>query len=345
MARRCPRCTFALTSTSQGTIELDHCDRCGGTFFDAGEARMTMGDATEPSTWVEKNFARSLGESKLRCPAAHGPMEAYDLGIDHLQVEVDVCPKCKGLWLDRSEVKQFITLLEKERTDEARAQMSAGGVKTYLFQLFTGFPIEVYNPVRRRPWFLYGLTLVLIGAFVAELVFGKRFVEHWYLDPTQFRHGHQLWGLLTYGLLHGGIGHLLGNMYFLYVFGDNVEDRLGKLGFAAVFFLASIAGGLLHCAALLGESMPVVGASGGIAGLLAAYLVLFPRVKVWVVFLFVRFQLSVLWYFGIWIGLQFLYASLGLPGIAWYAHIGGFFAGGLVAWLLRPRKLTKLVKI
>lgn len=342
MARRCPRCTFALTPTIQGNVELDHCDRCGGNFFDPGEARKLMGDATEPTEWVARDFARSLGQSKLRCPAAHGPLEAYDLKLGDRQVEVDVCPRCKGLWLDRAEVQQFVAILEKERDDEARAQFSAGGAKTYLFQLFTGFPLEVYNPVRRRPWFLYGLTLLLIAAFVSELVFGAKFVEGWYLDPVKFRHGHQLWGLVTYGLLHGGIGHLLGNLYFLLVFGDNVEDTLGKLGFGAVFLLASIAGGLLHCAGALGETVPVVGASGGIAGLMAAYLVLFPRAKLWVVFFFIRFQLSVFWYFGIWIGLQFLYASLGLPGIAWYAHIGGFFAGGLVAYLMRPRKLTKL---
>ncbi|MBN2362061.1 MAG: rhomboid family intramembrane serine protease [Deltaproteobacteria bacterium] len=342
MARRCPRCSFALTPTMQGNIELDHCDRCGGNFLDPGETRQIFGEDAEPSAWVAKNFARSLGASKLRCPAAHGPLEAFELRFAGQQVVVDVCPKCKGLWLDRNEGKELAIIVEAERDAERLAESSAGGVKTYLFQLFTGFPLEVYNPVRRRPWMLYLMLLVILAAFGAELTFGRQFVEHWWLDPGKLAHGDQIWGIVTYGLLHAGIVHLIGNVYFMWVFGDNVEDALGKLGFSAVFFLASIAGGLLHVFTSVGHPIPVLGASGGIAGLLAAYLVLFPRTKLWIVFFFIRFKLSVLWYFGIWIGLQFLYASLGMPGIAWYAHIGGFFCGGLVAWLLRPKKLTKL---
>jgi membrane associated rhomboid family serine protease len=81
----------------------------------------------------------------------------------------------------------------------------------------------------------------------------------------------------------------------------------------------------------------MLGASGAISGIMGAYLVLFPRVKVWVVFFFVRFKLGVLWYFGIWIFFNTLNAYLGAPGVAWYGHIGGFAAGVAVAYMVRKR--------
>jgi membrane associated rhomboid family serine protease len=312
-------------------VELDHCHRCKGNFFDPGEVGSTFGLFTEP------HVATPLGRSKLRCPAGHEHLQAYRVSFEKKDVEVDVCPDCMGLWLDATEGKQLREILMAEQSAKEAAEVSAGGAKTYLFQLFTGFPIEVYNPVRERPVLLLTLISSLVLIFVGQIVVGHEIVQGFCLIPQAFWAGDQLWGLFTYAFLHGSLFHLLGNLYFLYVFGDNIEDTLGKKGLVLILVASAFAGGALHVAAQPQSPIPALGASGAISGIMGAYLVLFPRVKVWVVFFFVRFKLGVLWYFGIWVLFNSLNALFGAPGIAWFAHIGGFAAGVAVAYVVRKK--------
>jgi len=139
--------------------------------------------------------------------------------------------------------------------------------------------------------------------------------------------------LLSYMFLHGSWLHLLGNMLFLWVFGDNIEDSMGHLHFIAFFLLCGIAGGLLHGVMQPYSDLPLIGASGAIAGLLGAYLMLHPRVKV-LVLLFSRIPVRLPAYLLIlmWVLLQG-YSVLNASdsdNTAWWAHIGGFIAGVLL---------------
>ena len=102
-------------------------------------------------------------------------------------------------------------------------------------------------------------------------------------------------------------------------------------GLVLVFAVSALAGGVLHAATHPQSPIPVLGASGAISGIIGAYLVLFPRVKVWVVFFFVRFKLGVLWYFGIWVLFNVLNAFRGVQCVTWFGHVGGFAAGVSVA--------------
>jgi membrane associated rhomboid family serine protease len=152
--------------------------------------------------------------------------------------------------------------------------------------------------------------------------------------------------LLTYQFLHAGWLHLLGNLAFLWVFADNVEDAYGSVTFAVFYLLCGVAAGLTH--ALMGPSSaaPLIGASGAVSGVLGAYLVLFPSARVWIL-LFFRIPLKIPAFIvlGGWIALQI--ASLSLLAdadqpVAFWAHIGGFTAGGLLTLLLRKRLLLAL---
>ena len=326
-----------MTPLSKGAVELDHCHRCKGNFFDQGEVGATFGGFTEPEKWVASHVAIPLGKSKLRCPAGHENLQAYQVSFEEKEVEVDVCPECKGLWLDAGEGERLREILMDEQDAKEAAEDSAGGVKTYLFQLFTGFPIEVYNPVRKRPALLLTLICSLGIIFAGQFAVGTELVQRLCLVPQALWAGQQLWGIITYAFLHAGLFHLLGNLYFLYIFGDNIEDTLGKKGLVLVLVVSALAGGALHAATHPQSPVPVLGASGAISGIIGAYLVLFPRVKVWVVFFFVRFKLGVLWYFGIWVLLNALNAFRGVPGVAWFGHIGGFAAGVAVAYVVRKR--------
>ncbi len=144
----------------------------------------------------------------------------------------------------------------------------------------------------------------------------------------------QVFPFLSYMFLHGGFFHLLGNMWFLYIFGDNVEDRLGPSRFLAFYILSGIAAVLIHLVTNWHSPLPTVGASGAIAGLMGAYFLLFPRSRVLTmvpIFFFpLFFELPAVFFLGYWVLIQFFFASLSggqAGGVAWWAHIGGFIFG------------------
>ena len=144
---------------------------------------------------------------------------------------------------------------------------------------------------------------------------------------------------LTYMFLHGGWMHLIGNMLFLWIFGDNVEHAMGRPRFLIFYLACGIAGGFAHYVSMPNSTAPLVGASAAIAGIVAAYLMLFPYAKVWVL-LFARIpiRLAARWLLGAWIAFQFvnLFISTDVE-TAWWAHIGGLVAGAiLVVFLRRP---------
>ena len=143
--------------------------------------------------------------------------------------------------------------------------------------------------------------------------------------------------LISYMFLHGDFWHLFGNMLFLWVFGDNVEDDLGHVRYVIFYLLCGIAGGLLHSLINPGSTIPLIGASGAIAGIIAAYLILHPRVHVWVLFLrVIPLQIRAIYVLGIWILMNLYFALVPQePLVAWWAHVGGMIAGALLVLVLR----------
>jgi membrane associated rhomboid family serine protease len=135
--------------------------------------------------------------------------------------------------------------------------------------------------------------------------------------------------LVTYMFLHGDWWHLIGNMLFLWVFGDNVEDAMGSIRFIFFYLLTGIAAGLAHAYANLGSEAPLIGASGATAGIIGAYIMLYPRVKVWsLAFMRIPLKLPAYWIIGAWVVTQVIFIVSGIEdGTAWWAHIGGFVAG------------------
>ena len=143
--------------------------------------------------------------------------------------------------------------------------------------------------------------------------------------------------LVTYMFLHGDWWHLAGNMLFLWVFGDNVEDAMGSIRFLIFYLLSGAAAGLAHAYANLDSAAPLIGASGATAGVIGAYIMLYPRVKVWsLVFMRLPLKLPAFWIIASWILIQFLFVFLSVEdGTAWFAHIGGFIAGILLVVLFK----------
>jgi membrane associated rhomboid family serine protease len=135
--------------------------------------------------------------------------------------------------------------------------------------------------------------------------------------------------LVTYMFLHGDWWHLIGNMLFLWVFGDNVEDAMGSIRFVLFYLLCGIAAGLAHVYANVASDAPLIGASGAIAGVIGAYLMLYPRVWMWsLAFMRIPLKLPAYLVIAAWVGTQVFFVLYGIQdGTAWWAHLGGFVAG------------------
>jgi membrane associated rhomboid family serine protease len=143
--------------------------------------------------------------------------------------------------------------------------------------------------------------------------------------------------LLSYMFLHGDIFHLSSNMLFLWVFGDNVEDALGHVKFLVFYVVCGIAAGLVHTVMQPNSEIPLIGASGAVAGIIAAYLILHPRVRVWVLaFRFIPLRISAAFVLGAWVLTQIVMLVLPQVGfVAWWAHAGGLLAGAVLVLFMR----------
>ena len=143
--------------------------------------------------------------------------------------------------------------------------------------------------------------------------------------------------LLTYMFFHGDVLHLAGNMLFLWVFGDNVEDAMGHLKFLAFYLMCGVFAGYMHAWIEPNSAIPLIGASGAVAGVIAAYLMLHPRVRVWVLaFKAIPLRISALIALGAWVIMQFVMVLLPQVGpVAWWAHVGGLIAGAVLIIVMR----------
>ena len=205
-------------------------------------------------------------------------------------------------------------------------------------------PIGDDNSARRiTPIVTYALIAINVLVFLLELSSGDAFIERWAFVPTRFLADPvgELPTLFTSMFMHAGWLHLLSNMLYLWIFGDNVEDRFGHGLFTVFYILCGLGATFAQLAVSMGSSIPNLGASGAIAGVLGAYIVMFPGSGVNVLLGRVVTRMSALIVIGFWIILQifsgigtFTASSQAEGGVAYMAHIGGFFAGVILTFLL-----------
>jgi rhomboid family protein len=210
------------------------------------------------------------------------------------------------------------------------------------------FPIGDDNSSRRTlPVVTYALIALNVLVFFIELNQGESFIRQWAVVPRQLvaNPSAEIPTIFTSMFMHAGWMHLLGNMLFLWIFGDNVEDRLGRAKFLIFYLVCGIAATLAQVAVSAESSIPNLGASGAISGVLAGYLVLFPNGRVRVLMRGGVVALPALVVIGLWIVLQFINGigsftqSAQTGGVAYMAHIGGFVAGLALAFLLSGKSL------
>ena len=214
-------------------------------------------------------------------------------------------------------------------------------------------PIRDINPSRGTPVVCYGIIAACTLMFLYEILLGAglpRFLVKYGLVPVRYTVPHlaahfslseQLLPFLTSMFLHGGWLHLIGNMWILYIFGDNLEGELGHGRFLLFYILSGVVAALIHLFTNPGSSLPTVGASGSIAGVMGAYFLLYPGARILAViplFIFLYpVELPAFIFLGFWFVMQFFSGAFSLVGsdgeaggIAWWAHVGGFLGGMLL---------------
>jgi membrane associated rhomboid family serine protease len=243
-------------------------------------------------------------------------------------------------------------------------------------------PIHDQNPTRTFSWLTVALIAANVVVFFMEPGFGQPdprdvpttcaavdFFYQWGLVPREIATGEPVavdvtgcpadtlvgekspyLAILTSMFVHGGWIHIIGNMLFLWVFGNNIEDRLGKVRYLIFYLLAGVVAALAHTVANLSSAVPTIGASGAVAGLLGAYLILFPRARITtvvpLVFIWPIVRLPAMVVLGFWFVSQFFISNqqpVEGGGVAWLAHVGGFVAGVILIIPFGGRKPRRKV--
>jgi membrane associated rhomboid family serine protease len=212
------------------------------------------------------------------------------------------------------------------------------------------FPIGDENAGNSiKPYVNWALIAICVIVFLYEMILPERQLEAFFFQfgaiPAEVTQFQNLYTVLTSMFVHGGIAHIFGNMLFLYIFGDNIEDAMGHLPYLLFYLLCGFAAAATQILLSPNSTIPIIGASGAISGVMGAYIVLFPqgKVRTIVVFGVIGVVLVPAWVMiGIWFALQLFsgFASLGaadVGGVAFWAHVGGFIAGAILVWLFRDK--------
>jgi len=371
-ARRCPRDGQPLCARVVEGVEVDVCLECEGAWLDRGELD-ALTASRKPGAAAAR--VRDAGTSHGRpaagdglphawatypCPGCGGDLIPRFYRVERRRHEIRVCRRCEGLWLEVRELRRIgIDVTERAATrvraagEVAATSLPASEIETgrpmrvgfpgnarEWFVALTGLPLDVGNPCAVFPVITWLLILLNAVVFATPGLLGVSIdglVEGYGLEPNALRAG-EGYRLLTSMFLHGGIVHLAGNLFFLYTFGDNLEERYGSLRFLVLYLLAGTLAGLLSVASALAsdDNAIRIGASGAISGVLGAYLVTFPRARILVGTLVLRW-LPLVFRAPAW-GFVVVWAGFNLIG--WYvedrhavqsvdhvAHLGGFVAG------------------
>lgn len=302
------------------------------------------------SLWMA---ARNGGPKKRICPSCMHRLT--EVPVPNESFGLDICTGCGFVWFDASEYqwlpkaepaspkegnkplppelaqKMALHRVEQIRRRANESKTCPDETWKYVPALF-GIPVEFDDEVTRcTPW----ATLILLVTITVISLFGFAGIltpAQWGLVPADWT---RMGGLtfLTSFFLHGGLRHLAGNLYYLFVFGDNVEDFLGRTNFLLLLLLSTLAGGFLYVFLHGGSPVACIGASGGISGILTYYALRFPMHRIGILLFFYRWlRFPVIAYLLFWIALQLFGLMSGKSHVAYSAHIGGMLTG--LAWWL-----------
>lgn|GEM_PF-597894 len=376
----CPVCAAPLSSVKSHDITIDICTSCKGAWFDAGELKALVDAEIKersdiPDAPIEKPdkviVAHKVAESARSCPRCHVPMKKVNYGYDS-NVVVDHCTSCNGTWTDGGEVYKLAIYMKGNPTRKALGEALLGEVRQFSalsdlsdsigsMQKRTGLPrllsvlgmfslvpagvMTMEDKQQRRHFPLVTLSLVLASVIAVLLYKILGYDPKLFGFLPQAFHGSRPYTMVTYGILYSGIVHLMFTMIFLWLFGDNVEDRFGKLGFLGFFLGSLVLAAALQSSFHPNQTMPVVGGGVAVSAILGAYLALYSFSRISLQVLTSSIQIPAFVFVMAWIAVQMMISLWAFAAetamMPWYFHIllfiVGFIMGLVVRWAV-PQK-------
>jgi membrane associated rhomboid family serine protease len=359
---QCPTCGKPLVRTPADGGVFWRCAACGGQAAGLSLLRTLLSPAYINQLWLAARAGKGVGG--YQCPACGRPMKEVSASSEPNAPKLDVCAGCQFVWFDAGEYEQLPTVPRAHRADEDLPQevrellarekveriaeearrLSTPDAWWKLLPAYFGLAVKHDTGLLEpRAWVTWFLAAVTVAVSVLAFFDLERVVGAYGFIPAE---AWQLGGitLLTSFFLHGGIFHLVSNMYFLLVFGGSVEERIGKWRYGLLLAFAAVAGNLLHMASDPRAYVPLIGASGGISGVIVFYGLRFRRQKLFFcppIFALFRWISLPAWLALIfWILVQGVGSYFQLSGfgrVSSLAHLGGA-AVGFLFWL-RWRKL------
>jgi membrane associated rhomboid family serine protease len=352
----CPNCGLDLQPTRTDCGLTFDCTECHGHALSTLLLPRILGDS----------FTRNLldrAKAVPHCPGKDCPecrQEMSDIAVftPKAGVHLDVCARCKVVWFDCKDFDSFPDMPKAVEPIQLSPQISEAVAQAFSYSkeletesafgadypesawqwipAFLNLPVKMdAQPADSRPWVTWGLGALLAMIFVYTLPNLAQVVQDFGLIPADPWRRDGL-TLLTYFFLHGGIGHIIVNVYFLLIFGDDVEKSIGSGRYVGLIVLAALVSAAAHIAFDPRANMPCVGASGGISGVIAYYALTYPKARIGMRYYVLLFYMPAYVWFFIWIGLQLLIAREQLAGagnVSALAHLGGVTVGA-TAWLL-----------
>lgn len=357
---KCPACLIPLKEITAYKLIADICSQCRGMWFDHGEFSEFLKKLSEHSAIASRTpplfeqrapTAPNPVEPLLHCPRCHHNLAVTNYAVDS-NIFINRCSQCLGLWAEFEEAKKIAKYLKLNPVAIEIVRQRA--TKSELIELLDDLcyaanalkaprAIRLVLPLQSlvRPIRFPAITLGIIVLCIASFVLSHLYILDWEsliktlgIIPAQIAHAQMLFTLISATFLHGNLMHLIGNMWFLWVFGETVEGTTSRIGYLTAYLLFGVAAGLAYAWMNSSSTTPAIGASGAISGVLGAYLVLYPSGRIKTFFFNRIARLPAFLYLGFWIFFQCLYAFVdflagGSSRIGWVAHIGGFVAGGL----------------
>ena len=356
---RCPHCQTQLTRDFHRDKIVFRCSGCGGNALTLPALRSLSGSRKFAETlW---RTSADVPGSGLPCPECGADMRRVIPDTDeNLSLELDLCRRCRTVWFDPAELealpepeppqqeelpakaREILALHAAEQcaADTGNSGSPADGNIWKILPALLGMPVEEdAPPLSRLPLVTWSLILICTALFLRTQGDPQGAAGSFGFIPAQWS---RLGGLtiITSMFLHAGWGHLIGNMYFLTIFGDNVEEEFGRRKYAALILFSGLAATAAHGLLDPRGTIPCVGASGFISGIIACYTILFPQVRLGFLVRFFWLRLPAWAAFLLWMILQSIGAALprNTGGTAYFAHLGGALAGAAVALLCKKRE-------
>lgn len=366
---RCPACSSVLSQRQVENTTADCCFDCGGIWLNADKlwllasrlASLEQGEGEFDIFFKPRDVLREkdIHEEVRSCPDCYTPLEKFNYAYDS-NIILDRCKRCGGIWADRGELRQIAmhikgneqvrtigqAIIKNEAIEEIEElEETAKDVALSLRGFRIVFPVGDDISCNKKPVITILLIVLCVLSFL-RMVYLRAGSYEVYRDEGLSPSNFFSTGLLTHMFVHAGFFHLAGNLLYLWIFGDNVEDRLGRVKYVLFYLSAGLAACVLHSLIYRGSEIPLVGASGAISGVMGAYLVFYPKANITVFHIRRLVETSAVYFIGSWFVLQLLNGLIYLRSencrVAWFAHVGGFVFGAFFAYFVKKQEAAEV---